>query len=245
MERFILKPFQQMANEPLVLTITWTDPAGNSPQVSLDPTDLMIVNDLDMRISDGTTTFMPYVLDPANPGFAATTGDNFRDNVEKIYIANPDPNKVYTLTITHKGGLISGSQDFSLIVSGVETQPVFDLDASIVQINGFDALGCNQKINPVIGVKNNGNNTITSFTIQYQINDGSIQNFNWVGILEAGNITEINLPELVVAPGNAQEFIVSVTNPNGLADENPFNDQRTKEFTTIIAITQFPYTRKL
>ena len=235
------KTFSANGNEPLILTITWTDPAGTSPQVSLDPTDLMIVNDLDMRISDGTTTFMPYVLDPANPSFAATTGDNFRDNVEKIYIANPDPDKIYTLTLTHKGGLVSGSQDFSLIVSGVETQPVFDLDVSIIQINGFDALGCNQKINPIIGVKNNGNNTITSFVIQYQLNDGSVQNFNWVGILEAGNITEINLPELVVAPGNAQEFIVSATNPNGLADENPFNNQRTKEFTAISAITQFPY----
>ncbi len=108
-------------NGPLVATICWTDPAITpvSSSNALNNTTLRLVNDLDSRIGDGSTTYSPWILDPANPAVAATTGDNFRDNVEQIYIANAVPGKSYTLTVTHKGNLQSGAQAFSVIVTGV------------------------------------------------------------------------------------------------------------------------------
>lgn len=107
--------------EPLVATICWTDPAATVIPVAqaLNNPTLRLVNDLDMRVSEGSNTHFPWILDPANPAAAATTGDNFRDNVEQIFIENPIPGKIYTLTITHKSTLQSGSQDFSLIVTGI------------------------------------------------------------------------------------------------------------------------------
>ncbi|MEI6884873.1 MAG: S8 family serine peptidase [Bacteroidota bacterium] len=104
--------------EPLVATLCWTDPPGTPPPPSLNPPTLMLVNDLDMRI-DGSA-YKPYVLDPANVTAAATTGDNFRDNVEKIYIPNP-PTGNHILTITHKNTLTNGMQAFSLIITGLNT----------------------------------------------------------------------------------------------------------------------------
>lgn len=104
---------------PIKITVCWTDPPGTpvNPQV-LDPTDAMLVNDLDVRlIGPGPTTHRPWILDPTDPDAAATRGDNFRDNVEVIYIEDPDPGE-YTLRITHKGTLQGGSQDFALIISG-------------------------------------------------------------------------------------------------------------------------------
>lgn len=105
---------------PLMATISWTDPAAVpvAEASALDNTTLRLVNDLDIRVSDGTT-YLPWVLDPANPSAAATTGDNFRDNVEQIYIANAVPGKSYTITVSHKNTLQGGSQPFSLIVTGV------------------------------------------------------------------------------------------------------------------------------
>ncbi|MEI8006813.1 MAG: S8 family serine peptidase [Bacteroidota bacterium] len=102
---------------PLIATICWTDPPGTPPAPALNPPNLMLVNDLDMRI-DGST-YKPWILDPQNVTAAATKGDNFRDNVEKIVIQNP-PAGVHTLTITHKYSLSSSSQIFSLIVSGLD-----------------------------------------------------------------------------------------------------------------------------
>lgn len=106
-------------SEPLRATLVWTDVPGTVPQAALNPTDLALVNDLDMRIlDDSSNTFSPYVLDPTMPTQAATTGDNFRDNVEIIHIGSPNINEVFTLNINHKNNLTTGEQSFSLIITG-------------------------------------------------------------------------------------------------------------------------------
>ncbi|MDW7694098.1 S8 family serine peptidase [Flammeovirgaceae bacterium SG7u.111] len=102
--------------QPVVATICWTDQPGSPVAPQLDPADLMLVNDLDMRITDPLgNTFSPWILDPSRVDQAATTGDNFRDNVEKIEILDPVPG-TYTIQITHKNTL-EEPQNFSLIVS--------------------------------------------------------------------------------------------------------------------------------
>ncbi len=101
---FIEFPVVAAGGQPLSVTIQWNDPAGTPPPVSLDPTNRMLVNDLDLRViaPNGTTNF-PWVLNPATPDAAATTGDNIRDNVEQVVIATPSSNGTYNIRITHKG----------------------------------------------------------------------------------------------------------------------------------------------
>ncbi|MEZ5305199.1 MAG: cadherin-like domain-containing protein [Verrucomicrobiales bacterium] len=56
---------------------------------------------------------------PPNPAALATAGDNVVDNVEQVLIrAAPGAAGTYTVSVSHKGALSSGSQTFSLIVSG-------------------------------------------------------------------------------------------------------------------------------
>ena len=74
-----------------------------------------------MRLVDlatNTVQASPYVLDPTNPANAATTGDNFRDNIEKIAFASPTTGW-YAIRINHKGTLAS-PQDYSLIFTGAK-----------------------------------------------------------------------------------------------------------------------------
>lgn len=112
-----------VASGPLTATISWTDPKGNVNSTNiLNNTTRKLVNDLDIRITQGSTTYMPWILDPANPANAATTGDNVLDNVEKINISNAVPGIAYTITVTHKGTLERGQQAYSLILSGVNGQ---------------------------------------------------------------------------------------------------------------------------
>ncbi len=107
-------------NGPLVATISWTDPEATAGTTGVvDDPALKLVNDLDVRVSDGITISRPWILDPANPAAAATTGDNTRDNIEQVYIANAVPGKNYTITVNHKGTLTRGPQAYSLIVTGV------------------------------------------------------------------------------------------------------------------------------
>jgi len=107
------------ANKKITATIAWTDPAGTPVGSSLDPTNLMLVNDLDMRlVDDANNQQFPWALNPdlATLAEAAFKADNFRDNVEKIEFENPEP-RSYKLRINHKGTLAGGAQNFSLIIT--------------------------------------------------------------------------------------------------------------------------------
>lgn len=103
---------------PLMATICWTDPQGAlNTSNTVDERAPRLVNDLDLRING--ETYKPWILDPEQPSVTAIKGDNFRDNVEQVLIADPIPGKTYTLTITHKGTLTDAKQNFGLILSGI------------------------------------------------------------------------------------------------------------------------------
>lgn len=110
-------PITSSGSEPLFVSISWTDRAATAnTNNSIDPTTLYLVNDLDLRVTNAATTYFPWTLDPATPFLGAVnTADNFRDNFEKVQINNPSGN--YLVTVSHKGTLVGGSQNFSLIVS--------------------------------------------------------------------------------------------------------------------------------
>ena len=109
--------------EPLMATISWSDPQGDVYNASesdmLDYSTPVLVNDLDIRITNTSTTYFPWFLNPGLPQVGAQTGDNIVDNIEKIEIANPSGD--YTITVSHKGTLLNNMENFSLIVTGVSS----------------------------------------------------------------------------------------------------------------------------
>lgn len=108
--------------EDLVGTIVWTELPGTL-STGTDDRKPVLVNDLDLRISEVSgNTYYPYILDPENPEISATTGDNFRDNVEKIEIPNAEGE--YNISISHKGFIEGEEQNFSLILSGIVNKPL-------------------------------------------------------------------------------------------------------------------------
>jgi hypothetical protein len=120
-------------NAPLEVTIAWNDPAGTPlANGTLNSTSVRLVNDLDIRVTYNGTTTLPWRLDPAAPASAATRGDNFRDNVEKIIIDSPVAGATYTITVSHKGTLQnSNPQAYSLIVTGINLAPVCSVPSSL------------------------------------------------------------------------------------------------------------------
>jgi hypothetical protein len=128
-------------NGPLMATILWTDMQGTpTTEGTVNSRTLKLVNDLDIRITDGATIFRPWVLDPVQPALAATQGDNIRDNIEQIYIPGAQPGKTYTITVSHKGALQTGLQAYSIIITGVggaaycASAPLSSADSRIDQL---------------------------------------------------------------------------------------------------------------
>ncbi len=113
---------------PLIASITWTDVPGVPNGGGLgenDPTRAL-VNDLDIRITRNSTTFFPWKLEDAI-GDAIRSSDNNVDNVEQVKIDTPAAGN-YTITVTHKGNLVSGSQKYSLVITGINS--AFALNSS-------------------------------------------------------------------------------------------------------------------
>ena len=101
----------------LVVSISWTDPPGTINTGTSNDNTPVLVNDLDLRVSNGTTYF-PYKLTSVTTN---STGDNIVDPYEKIVINGASGS--YTITVSHKGNLSGGSQNFTLIVTGEEGVP--------------------------------------------------------------------------------------------------------------------------
>jgi len=125
--------------EPVRISLAWTDPPGTPPPASLNPTTLMLVNDLDLRLERvaTSTVYEPYVLDPSNPSDPASTGDNVRDNAEQIYLESPAAG-TYLVSVTHKGTLASG-QAYSIVSSaplGTGTPDTEDPVVTVTSPNG-------------------------------------------------------------------------------------------------------------
>ena len=122
----------------LAATISWTDPEATPSAVTaanLNNRTPKLVNDLDIKITDGTTNYLPFILNPDKPADVATRGDNIRDNIEQILIPDAIPGRTYTLTVSHKGTLKNPSQDYGLIISGIGGKEYCASTPTIVQDN--------------------------------------------------------------------------------------------------------------
>ncbi|MCU0382686.1 MAG: T9SS type A sorting domain-containing protein, partial [Cyclobacteriaceae bacterium] len=114
---------QPAANSKISVTLCWTDPEGNPVTPIIDPTQRMLVHDLDIRlIDDQGTVHFPWILNPTIPQAQATRGDNIRDNVEKIEVESAFK-RTYTLSVRHKGNLNFGGQTYSLLISYIPALP--------------------------------------------------------------------------------------------------------------------------
>lgn len=118
----------------LMASISWTDAPG-VPTTDYNSPLSRLVNDLDIRITKNAITYYPYKLTSyTTNGF----GDNTVDPFERIEVDNASGD--YTITITHKGSLFTGSQNYSLIVTGISanciTSVPFEITSSEIKPNG-------------------------------------------------------------------------------------------------------------
>ncbi|MBW2962227.1 S8 family serine peptidase [Mesonia aestuariivivens] len=122
---------QAIGNEPLKISISWNDPAGNiSNNTNANDPIPALINDLDIKVVQNEVTYFPYKLNPNNINGNAIKGNNNVDNLEIVNIENPSG--IYTVTISHKG-LLEDPQDYSIIATGID----FDLNTDNFNYSKF------------------------------------------------------------------------------------------------------------
>jgi hypothetical protein len=83
---------------------------------------------------------------------------------------------------------------------------------------------CGDNYLPSFSLMNVGTTVLTSAQINYQIDNGAAQQYNWSGTLNQWQAQTITLPAVQLAPGN-HTFTATVSNPNQSLDENASNNQ--------------------
>ncbi|MBC7651039.1 MAG: S8 family serine peptidase, partial [Deinococcales bacterium] len=221
----------------LSATICWTDVIGTvtASASALNDRTIKLVNDLDIRITKGTTTYFPWILDPSFPAGSASKGDNIRDNVERINIDSVVPGQTYTITVSHKGTLTNTSQAYSLLVSGVGGSAICASAATSTVGTRIDSVGFGTIQNKPIA----GCTTYKEFTnlttdiepnkaypLSVKVNSCDGTNANKivkVFIDYNGNGVFTDANELVATSGiltNGNIFTTTITTPAGLVKGN-------------------------
>ncbi len=210
-------------SEDLKVTICWTDPAGQPVGPQLDPLDVMLVNDLDLKVTKDGNTYYPWKLSRNAPTSAATNNTkNNVDNVEVVFIDSP-PAGEYIVTVDHDDNLSGGSQAFSIVVSGVTATVSLPTAAA-----GSDIESCEDS-----DVQLNGGSTNSESVLWRTSGDGT---FNDPTLLDAvytlgtndlvNGEAELTLTAYALPPSTdtiADEMMVTVIfNPIANAGEDMF-----------------------
>lgn len=115
-------------------------------------------------------------------------------------------------------------------------------DAALNGFNGLDNPIClsGDPLTIGINVLNAGEEILTSFDIDWQINGGTVTTTNWTGNLAPDATTTVNV-SVPAAALNAGINTISATtsSPNGMLDENTTNDTQSREFTVVLGGGQF------
>ena len=222
---------------PLKATICWTDPVAsvnNNDATNLNDRTKKLVNDLDIKITRATQTFLPWTLDGINPAAAAARGNNITDNVERIDVDSTIPGQTYTITVTHKGAtLVRGSQAYALIVSGVGgsaycTSKSTQIGGAFIDsvafggINFKNSPGCKSYTNNTNLVGDIQNQQTLPITIRVATCDLTNQSRMIKVFIDYNNNGAFETNELVATSGvlntttTTQNFTTNITTPNTL-----------------------------
>ena len=102
-------------------------------------------------------------------------------------------------------------------------------DASIKQITQPDQRLCANTFTPALLLRNRGNETLTSLTINASIDNGPVTSYRWTGSLKSYGEVTVTLPTMTTTESDHVMTVTSV-NPNGGEDEDTSNDTQTFDF---------------
>ncbi len=132
-----------------------------------------------------------------------------------------------------------GTQNTAGLVASINSCPfATDVYASA----GPVSLQCTTSFAPSFTLKNNGQSTLTSCSINYEYdNNGNVLSLPWTGSLAAGATTLVSLPAGTFAVGTHTLEVVT-TSPNGGADNNNTNNIQNYSFSvTTVGGVAMPY----
>lgn len=79
---------------------------------------------------------------------------------------------------------------------------------------------CNSTLTPILSIKNEGCNPLTSLSISYHLNAQAPQTFNWTGNLATGATANVTLPQVTGLTLGSHTYYIELLNPNSSNDQD-------------------------
>jgi hypothetical protein len=147
------------------------------------------------------------------------------------YALNVAPGSTNTFDMDMEAFIANGDASYNIGVQLIYYNEYnYELDGGIEDIKAPTSNFWHNRTNPIcdnakVVLKNFGKTPITQALIHYKIGDGTEQEFNWKGNLEADKEVEITLPWLFWPANNTNNtFTVTLVNVNGANDGNATNN---------------------
>ncbi len=208
----------------LLASISWTDPA-DTWTVALNDSTPVLVNDLDITITQNSNTFYPWELTGVNTN--AQNSSNDVDNFERIDVSNPSG--TYTLTINHKGTLTNQSQNFSLIVTGITNVSSFCSAPQNLKVSDINTTTAEVSWNPSVSLPSSG------YDIYYNTTGVIPAKSTLPTTSVAAGITNLNLSSLSVDT----DYFIYVRANCGSGNTSEWSELTS--FSTLCNPSTFPY----
>ena len=201
---------------PLMASITWTDLPGeaNNGNNGDNFSKPVLVNDLDIRVTKDGITYFPWKLQASPSALAIRTEDNNVDNIEVVKIDTPTAGE-YVITISHKGTLQTGIQNYSLIATGIIS------DFAITAKSDDLILCSNQNAVYTFDYKQLGTMNTTFSAVG--LPTGSTATFSPTSLSQNGTVTMTISGLTAVQPGL---YSVGISGSNGIEIETRFKQLR-------------------
>lgn len=105
-----------------------------------------------------------------------------------------------------------------------------NINASAGSVSGAFGSICGNSVTPVVTVENSGQSNLTSLTINYQIDNGSVSSYNWSGNISTYEKANIQLPTVSNLSNGTHQFDYEVVNPNNTSDQDNSDNSRSSSF---------------
>ena len=130
------------------------------------------------------------------------------------------------------------SNSGALVVDGWPEGAIAYNDDAGIQVTGIPTdFSCGaEPFTPSVLLSNSGLNDLVSATITYTYNGAPSESIDWTGSLAQFESETLALPEFIVVDGE-NTLDIQVINPNGVSDENEFNNAANVSFVTSLGPT--------
>jgi hypothetical protein len=139
---------------------------------------------------------------------------------------------VYSLSQLSAVGFIQNNTNKDVLQSANSSDSIplimpYNNDVQLMATTNYSPTNCSGSVSPMVTIRNNGNDAVTSMTIKYSVNNGTLASYTWNGNLATLQKAVVSLPAYTFTPVASNNLIIYADQVNNVNDEYAKNDTNT------------------